>query len=82
VAVVDQDTVAIPCAFSGLAHGRFQSAALAGRSAKHLILAADPARGAFPDGAGVMVEWGRRKKRVMTPEPAQTSYYGMDSDWI
>lgn len=83
VAVIGPTNDELPCDFAGLPDGRFQRAALDGREPKHLIIRARQNTGPFPPDVRVKVVSGRRRTKVLTPLPTNTSYYGDDllSDW-
>jgi hypothetical protein len=81
VSVLDATDHEVPSEFAGLSKGAFHSGLVSRKEARSLVINAGQ-RESFADGVRVFVQWGRRRKKEITPdEKSGVSYYGEKSNW-
>lgn len=81
VAAVDGGEVELPSQFAGLPGDKFYSAWLGGKEKRHLIIEAIERSGPFPPEVRVLVESGRKGRKLLSPTPVTHPIFGLESDW-
>jgi hypothetical protein len=82
VSVIEPQGTEVPSKFAGLSKSKFHSASLSKGDLWALVIEAEKGS-PFAKDIRIFVKWGwgRWRRKELTPEPADTSYHGTESDW-